>query len=207
LEEGLPPAGLRGAVDDTEHNADTRHNPVRIVLAIRMAIPPQRWSSCLNNRSGGIIHEQIDWTMVIATVVCPMALAQTPPAPDAANPVFMQLQDTKWQVYPGGTKVAILHVDPTSKTTELLIWNPPNTHVPRHWHSANEKISIIHGTFIMKHDDSEDKVALKPGGFAYMPPKMIHEAWTKPDTDALYFITVDGAWDHNPVESQTKASQ
>ena len=52
----------------------------------------------------------------------------------------------------------------------------------------------------MKHDDGGDPVALNAGGFAYMPAKMIHEAWTKPDTDALYFITVDGAWDYNEVE-------
>jgi hypothetical protein len=79
--------------------------------------------------------------MVIATLVCPMAVAQSPPAPapDAANPVFTQPQDLKWRVYPGGTKAAILHIDPTTRTTELMIWNPPNTHVPRHWHSATKK--------------------------------------------------------------------
>jgi quercetin dioxygenase-like cupin family protein len=147
--------------------------------------------------------------MVVATLVCPMAVAQSPPAPapDAANPVFTQPQDLKWRVYPGGTKAAILHIDPTTRTTELMIWNPPNTHVPRHWHSANEKISMISGTFIMKHDDGGDPVALNAGAFAYMPAKMIHEAWTKPDTDALYFITVDGAWDYNEVEPPTKATQ
>ena len=81
--------------------------------------------------------------MVIATLVCPMAVAQKPPAPapDAANPAFTHFQDLNWRVYPGGTKASIVHIDPTTQTTELLIWNPPNTHVPRHWHSANEKIS------------------------------------------------------------------
>jgi hypothetical protein len=59
----------------------------------------------------------------------------------------------------------------------------------------------------MKHDHGGDPVALDARGFAYMPAKMIHEAWTKPDTDALYFITVDGAWDYNEVESPTKATQ
>ena len=44
--------------------------------------------------------------MVIAAAVCPMAVAQPPPAPapDAANPVFLQPQDLKWQVYPGGSE-------------------------------------------------------------------------------------------------------
>jgi hypothetical protein len=60
--------------------------------------------------------------MVVATLVCPIAVAQSPPAPapDAANPVFTQPQDLKWRVYPGGTKAAILHIDPTTRTTELI---------------------------------------------------------------------------------------
>jgi hypothetical protein len=60
-----------------------------------------------------------------------------------------------------------LHIDPTTQTTELLIWNPLNTLVPRHWHSANGKISIISGTFVMKDDDRGDPVSAKPGGFVY----------------------------------------
>ena len=147
--------------------------------------------------------------IVAASVVSPMAVAQSPPAPvpDAANPVFLQVQDLKWQIYPGGNKIAILHIDPTARATELVIWNPPNTHVPRHWHSANEKISIISGTFVMKHDGGGDPVALDAGAFAYMPAKMIHEAWTKPDKDALYFITVDGAWDYNVVDGPSPTAQ
>src|SRR5689334_9714458 len=144
--------------------------------------------------------------MMVFTVAC-AAFAQNAPAPDAAHPVFIQPKDIQWKEYEGGTKVAILHIDPKTQTTELMIWNPKNTHVPRHWHSANEKISMISGTFIMKHDGSDDKAELGPGAFAYMPAKMIHEAWTKPDTEALYFITVDGAWDYNPVENPKKTSQ
>ena len=41
--------------------------------------------------------------------------------------------------------------------------------------------------------------ALRAGGFAYMPAKMIHEAWTG-DEGATYFITVDGKWDVNFVK-------
>lgn len=93
--------------------------------------------------------------MVIATVACP-AFAQNAPSPDAAHPVFTQSQDMKWKEVEGGTKIAILHIDPKTQATELMIWNPKNTYVPRHWHSANEKISIISGTFIMKHDGSYD---------------------------------------------------
>jgi Cupin domain len=76
----------------------------------------------------------------------------------------------------------------------LVIRGPGNLHVPRHWHSSNESITVLKGTFVVAHDGSEDKISLRAGGFAYMPAKMIHEAWTG-DEGATYFITVDGKWD------------
>ena len=48
------------------------------------------------------------------------------------------------------------------------------------------------------------KVELGPGGFNFMPAKMVHEAWLP--ANSLTFITVDGAWDVNWVEGPpTKA--
>jgi hypothetical protein len=73
-----------------------------------------------------------------------------------------------------------------------MIWNPPNTHVPRHWHSANEKISMISGTLIMKNDDGGDPVALNAGAFAYMPAKMIQKLDKPIRTRSFYYG--DGAW-------------
>ena len=83
----------------------------------------------------------------------------------------------------------------------------PQEFVPRHWHSANETITLIRGTFIMEHNDSGNKMELDAGSFAYIPAKMIHQAWTKPDEDALYFITVDGKWDINWVDEPEKATK
>jgi quercetin dioxygenase-like cupin family protein len=85
---------------------------------------------------------------------------------------------------------------PISKATELIIRAPKNFHVPRHWHSANETLTIISGSFTMKHDGSDETVALNTGSYSYMPAKMIHEAWAG-DEGATFFITVDGAWDLN----------
>jgi hypothetical protein len=41
------------------------------------------------------------------------------------------------------------------------------------------------------------KVELGPGGFNYMPARMVHEAWTTPGS--VVFITVDGPWDVNSI--------
>jgi hypothetical protein len=51
----------------------------------------------------------------------------------------------------------------------------------------------------MKHDGSDEKIALSAGSYSYMPAKMIHEAWTG-EEGATFFITVDGAWDLNFVK-------
>jgi quercetin dioxygenase-like cupin family protein len=86
-----------------------------------------------------------------------------------------------------------------SKASELIIRAPKNFHVPRHWHSANETITIISGTFTMKHDGTDEKVMLDKGSYSYMPANMIHEAWAG-DEGATFLVTVDGPWDLHFVE-------
>ena len=99
----------------------------------------------------------------------------------------------------GGFEISILYTNPTTQATYLVIRGPGNLHVPRHWHTSNESITVLKGSFVVAHDGSNDKTELGPGGFAYMPAKMIHEAWTG-DAGATYFITVDGKWDVNFVK-------
>jgi quercetin dioxygenase-like cupin family protein len=105
----------------------------------------------------------------------------------------------RWEPLEGGFEISILYTNPTTQATYLVIRGPGNQHVPRHWHSSNESITVLKGTFVVGHDGSGDKTELKAGGFAYMPAKMIHEAWTG-DAGATYFITVDGKWDVNFVK-------
>jgi quercetin dioxygenase-like cupin family protein len=78
-----------------------------------------------------------------------------------------------------------------------MIHVPKSFHVSAHWHSANETHTIVKGTFIMESGGMRD--TLRAGGFNYTPARMIHQAWTPPNEDALLFITVDGAWDVNFV--------
>ena len=111
----------------------------------------------------------------------------------------VKADDMKWEPLEGGVEISVLYTNPKTQATYLVIRGPGNLHVPRHWHSANESITVLKGTFVVAHDGSEDKIPLKAGGFAYMPAKIIHEAWTG-DEGATYFITVDGKWDINFVK-------
>jgi quercetin dioxygenase-like cupin family protein len=117
----------------------------------------------------------------------------------AAMGTAIKTDDIKWEPLEGGFEISILYTNPKTEATYLVIRGPGNLHVPKHWHTSNETITVIKGSFVVAHDGSADKTELKPGGFAYMPAKMIHEAWTG-DAGATYFITVDGKWDVNFVK-------
>jgi quercetin dioxygenase-like cupin family protein len=147
--------------------------------------------------------------LLIGAVAFPISvLAQTPSHDAGTGAMFVNFKDLKWEktnpeLGDKSPEISILHESP--QETELFLRGPKNFHVPRHWHSANETITMIHGTFILKHDGSDERMALnQPGSFAWMPAKMIHEAWIPPDEDALYFITTDGKFDINWVEAPPK---
>ena len=137
--------------------------------------------------------------LAISVVALP-AIAQS----THSDPEFKKFNELKWEKTnpergDSSQEVATLHVDPITKSTQLIIRAPKDYHVGRHWHSANETITVIRGTFVVGHDGSDDRVDLTPGSFAYMPAKMIHDAWTK-DEGATFFITVDGPFDINWVK-------
>jgi quercetin dioxygenase-like cupin family protein len=135
--------------------------------------------------------------LVLSALVWPVAVySQTG---TAAMGTAIKADDIKWEPLEGGFEISILYTNPTTQATYLVIRGPGNLHVPRHWHTSNESITVLKGSFVVAHDGGEDKTELRPGGFAYMPAKMIHEAWTG-DAGATYFITVDGKWDVNFVK-------
>jgi quercetin dioxygenase-like cupin family protein len=140
-----------------------------------------------------------------AALALDSAAAPTPGSD--AHPLNVQYKDLKWQkLQPelGGrsSEIAMVHTDPVTKATQLMIRVPKDAHVPLHWHSANETHTVITGTFIMECEGKRE--VLDQGSFNYTPAKMAHQAWTPPDEGALLFITVDAAWDINWVNGNPK---
>jgi mannose-6-phosphate isomerase-like protein (cupin superfamily) len=131
------------------------------------------------------------------------ASAQQP----AMHHLNVAFKDVMWQkmvpeLGDRSPEIAILRVESNTHATQLMIRVPKNTHVPRHWHSANETHTIVSGTFIIECEGQRAELGL--GSFNYIPRKLPHEAWTKPDVGALLFITVDGPWDVNWVNGPPK---
>jgi len=130
-----------------------------------------------------------------------------PPEAAVKAPEFKNLSDLKWdKILPDlgadSPEISVLHVDPKTHATSLLIRTPKAIHVRKHRHTANESHTMIIGTATLACDGK--KFDLNPGGFNFMPAKMTHEAWLP--TNSLTFITVDGAWDINLVAGPPTAA-
>jgi quercetin dioxygenase-like cupin family protein len=91
----------------------------------------------------------------------------------------VKFQDIKWQkaipeLGEGSPEIVILHVNPETRATQLMIRVPKDFHVPPHWHSANETHTIINGAFIVQAGDG-GREELGPGSFNYVPRGMVHQ--------------------------------
>jgi len=105
---------------------------------------------------------------------------------DTSHLMFNQM-DLKWgdgpPSLPKGAKMAVLEGDPGKEgmfTLRAMI--PPNYKIPPHWHPTTEHVTVIEGVFYMglgeKFDESKATL-LKQGGFASMPEKTVHYAFSK----------------------------
>lgn len=125
---------------------------------------------------------------------------------DMPEAVFKNYKDLKWdKILPdlgeSSPEVCILHVDPKTKATKLLIRTPKGIHIRKHWHTANETHTMIVGTATFACDGK--RIEQGPGSFNYLPAKMEHEAWAP--AGGVVFITVDGPWDVNWVDGTPTA--
>ena len=144
----------------------------------------------------------------VGTTVAQTNAPQTA-AESADHAKNIRFQDLKWEkmqpeLGDRSSEITILRVDSKTKATHLMIRVPKNFHVPKHWHTANETHTVVKGTFIIEHEGK--RAILGQGSWNFVPSKMAHEAWTKPNEGALLYITVDSAWDINWVDGPPKPS-
>jgi quercetin dioxygenase-like cupin family protein len=102
--------------------------------------------------------------LMFSAVLWPAAtFAQS--APDAMAKAI-NTYNMKWEpLGDSAFEISILYTNPTTQATYLVIRGPGNQHVPRHWHSSNESITVVKGTFVVAHDGSGDKNCASPWGF------------------------------------------
>jgi quercetin dioxygenase-like cupin family protein len=130
--------------------------------------------------------------------------AEEPTNPAAAvlsSHIMLIPADMKWggcpPVLPPGAKCAMIEGD--MKAANVLfayrLKMPDNYRIPPHFHPADERLTVISGTFNMGLGDKLDIQASKPmtaGSFIVMPKGAHHFAWTKGET--ILQVHAIGPW-------------
>jgi hypothetical protein len=85
-------------------------------------------------------------------------------------------------VLPKGAQIAVLHGNPFGKGVFALRLKMPDGYkIPPHWHTQDEQLTIVSGTFILHQGDTMDAEAhtLDAGSYHFLPGKMHHAAETR----------------------------
>ena len=135
----------------------------------------------------------------------------------AARPAATMLNpsDLKWgdapPVFPKGAQVTVLHGNPFAKGIYALRLKMPDGYkIAGHWHTLDEQLTILSGTFVLHLGDSMDAPAheLTAGGYHFLPAKMHHAAEAKGEV----VLEVHGAGPFdlhylNPADDPSKAAE
>ena len=104
---------------------------------------------------------------------------------------------------PKGAKVAVLQGDPGKEgpyAIRLMTQGP--FRIAPHWHSQDEQLTVISGTFYLGLGDTVDMkkaTALPAGGFHHLPAKAHHYAYSKGRT--IVQVAGNGPFDINYVNA------
>lgn len=131
----------------------------------------------------------------------------TPAKGGKESHIMLKSSDLKWmegpEGLPAGSKIAVLEGDPAKAgpfTVRLIF--PPNYKIMPHWHTNIEHGTVLEGEFYMGHGTTYDEAKgsmLPVGGFAVMPSKFNHYAFTK-DKQTVIQLHGIGPFDINYLD-------
>lgn len=127
-------------------------------------------------------------TVAAVIVIGASATAQTPH-------VITTFTDAKWgpapPMLPPGAQIAVLSGDPSKAAPySVRLKFPANYDIPAHSHPGDENVVVVSGALSIGMGtklDRKSATALAPGGYALMPAKMNHFAFTKGETTIVLF--------------------
>ena len=132
-------------------------------------------------------------TLLLLALLPALALAQAAPeapapaaAAKAAVHAMIHAANTPWgdapPALPEGAQAAVLHGDPSKAAPfALRLKMPAGYRVPRHWHPADEQVTLVAGDLTLSMGEAATAHAqtLGAGDYVNLPARMQHEASTK----------------------------
>ncbi|HEY9097465.1 MAG TPA: cupin domain-containing protein [Thiobacillus sp.] len=104
---------------------------------------------------------------------------------------------------PKGCEIAVLHGDPAKHNLDVFFKVPANSEIPRHWHTSAERMVLVSGELEVTYDGHKTSV-LKPGMYAYGPPRLPHKGSCKNAGPCVLFIAFESPLDAIPSEDPPK---
>lgn len=142
---------------------------------------------------GGIMSTRLITAFVFTTFLSTAAVAQSPASDPALANTFKDAQLT-WgpcpAFIPTGCEIAVLHGDPAKANADVFFKVPGDFDIPRHWHTSAERMVLVSGELTVTYDGQEP-VVLKPGMYAYGPPKHSHKASCAAGDPCVLFIAFE----------------
>ncbi|KPQ21721.1 MULTISPECIES: DUF4437 domain-containing protein [unclassified Halomonas] len=91
---------------------------------------------------------------------------------------------------PEGCGLAVLQGDPEDHNADVFFRLPAKTTADHHWHHSAERMVLVAGEMEVDYDGQEP-VILRPGTYAYGPPKLAHVTHCRSDEDCVLFIAFE----------------
>lgn len=98
---------------------------------------------------------------------------------------------------PAGCQIAVLHGDPAQPNADVFFKVPAGATLPSHWHSSAERMVLVAGELKVTYEGQKPLV-LKPGMYAYGPPKVKHEGICQSAVPCVLFIAFELTVDATP---------
>ena len=131
--------------------------------------------------------------------------AESPPG----KPLALAAGDAqlKWgpcpPLFPKGCEIAVLHGDPAKPNADVFFKVPASYTIPLHWHTSAERMVLVSGELQVDYSGYSPSV-LKPGTYAYGPPKAPHKVSCTDSGPCILFIAFESPVDAHPAEGLQK---
>ncbi len=123
----------------------------------------------------------------------------------AQSPLAVALKDPslEWgpcpEFFSADCRIAVLQGDPAGPNADVFFRVAAGDVLPHHWHSSAERMVLVEGELEVQYDGHE-AVTLRPGMYAYGPPKAPHKGRCLSDGNCTLFIAFELAVDAHLVE-------
>jgi len=128
--------------------------------------------------------KSVRWLLAILTLLCAMLAEAQDPKP-ASSHVALDAAEIQWRQAPAalnkGVEVAVLSGNPGAAGPFVMRMKMPAGYkIAPHWHTKDEQLTVISGTFTLYMGDTmKDPHELTAGAFHFLPGKAHHAAVAK----------------------------